>query len=236
LRYLLLLCVLVLAGCGSVEAGAERFDAGKVDEAIEAWSVAPEGDAAATALYDLGCAWYRKGEPAKALAHWRAARLRRPWSGELAHNIALARSDLEDHVPDPVGAPVLWMDVATIGQMGIFGFLLLLAGSLLAIRWHRKGGSAAIAVSVWMSGLAVSGLAIHGVHTLKGHPVAVVVVVAQTRDAPSASAGDRFDLPVGSEVSWIKAHKGFVLIETGEGERGWAPASALMSVGPWVGR
>jgi tetratricopeptide (TPR) repeat protein len=232
--FLALLLPLV-AVAGPVERGAEAWERGQIAEAISYWQpVADEGGASGRIYYNLGCAWYRLGDRPRALAYWRAAQLIWPWSGDVNHNLALARSELPDYVPEPVGAPKWWMEAITSGQLGVLGLAVLALASAIAVRWRRKrGGSAAMWLLLALVGLLLSVAAMSGLGALKSSPVGVVVDgVARVRDAPHAAAGELFLLAPGAEVQLIRHHGGFVLIRTGESKRGWLPRQAALVVGP----
>ena len=62
-------------------------------------------------------------------------------------------------------------------------------------------------------------------------PVAVVVdVLAQVREAPDLTASIRTSLQPGTELAVLDTAGHFVLVETGDGDRGWVTDGAVFRV------
>ena len=225
-----------LAFAGPVADGAEAFDAGDVDGALAAWEGAgspPSGKL----LYDLGNAWYRKGDPARAVAHYRAARRLRPRDGDLQHNLAVARAEL-DGAPEPVAAERGWMELLTVGELGVLGALLTALGSAWLVVWFRRrrlqGALGAVpAVGLWFIGLVVAVLATLGARDVLVHPVGVVVDRAVvSRDLPRADGEARATWPPGTELRVVERGDTWVLAEDGRGRRGWVSDTAMLILWP----
>ena len=91
---LLFLLSASLARAGAVEDGAASFAKGDLDEAIAAWeSASADGhEPSGVIAYNLGIAWYRKGDFPRSVAHFRGAAHHRPRDANVLHNLALARS------------------------------------------------------------------------------------------------------------------------------------------------
>ena len=211
----------------SVRDGAEAVERGDLDAAIAAWETARAGGAQPSGVieYDLGVAWYRKGDLPRSIARFRAAERLRPRDGNVQHDLALARSGL-GAVPPPVGAEAAWMRVVTAGELGVIGLLTTALGSLLLVVARRR--APAVGASFLVGGLATSGLAVWGLRAEADHPVAVVVEPEVVlRDAASADGAERLRLPAGAEVRVVRPYGDFLLIEDGRGRRGWAPSNAL---------
>ena len=216
------------AFAGIVGDGAKAFDEGQLDAAIAAWEQARAdgGQPSGVVEYDLGVAWYRKGDLARAAARFRAAGRLRPRDGNVQHNLALARAGLEG-VPDPVPDRG-WTEVVTPGEIGVLGVLLAALGSLLVIGGPVVAGGRRAGVGVLATGIACGALGAWGARDQALHPIAVVVddeVVL--RDAASVDAGERLRLPVGTEVRVVRAYQGFFLIEDGRDRRGWVAGNAI---------
>lgn len=211
----------------SVGEGALAFERGDLDAAIAAWESAREGGAQASGVveYDLGVAWYRKGDLPRAIARFRAAARLRPRDGNVQHDLALARAGLGP-VPPPVGAEAVWTRILTPGELGVAGVLATAMGSLLLLVARRRAGLAG--ASLLAGGLAAGALGVWGLWAMRAHPVAVVVDgEAVLRDAASVDGAERLRLPPGSEVRVMRAYDAFFLVEDGKGRRGWAPSNAL---------
>lgn len=234
MRIALLVAGLVLAvpsSAGALSDGAAAFEAGELDRAIDLWRPAVEaGNPSGRLLFDLGNAWYRKGDLPRAVACYRAAQRLRPRDGNVHHNLALARSELRG-VPEPPGPTPGWTALMTAGELGLLGVIATGAGSAAAVVWRRRrvSGMAALAAA-----LVVGGLAATGVAWSAGSGPGVAVVVDQAlvlRDAPRPEAGARDALPPGSEVRVLNRSGDFLLVEDGRARRGWVPRNAVFAPG-----
>jgi hypothetical protein len=226
-----------LALAGPVADGAAAFSEGKLDDAIDAWEEASRDGSQASGIisYNLGIAWYRKGDFPRSIANFRAAARLRPRDPSVLHNLALARAGL-GVVPDPVTEPG-WTQVATPGEVGVLGVMLTalgsagVLGSVFLRRWPggRLGWGLLLGV-----GLVWGLLGVGEAQRQRRHPVAVLVgpegssegeVVA--RDSASINAGERHRWPLGTELRVERTYEGFVLLEDGRGRRGWVPTNAV---------
>ncbi|MEM7789553.1 MAG: hypothetical protein AAF594_17675 [Bacteroidota bacterium] len=235
-RLFLVIGLASCAGRGVVAAGAEAWDANRVDDAIEAWSeVADRGPPSGIVLYDVGTAWLRKGNAARAIVQLRAAGARRPRDGAVNHNLALARAEL-GAVPPPVELAAGWMSVVTPGELAAIAWLLAALGSGLVsyARLREEGplhrsslaasGLGLLLVGLWVGATAVRGAADH-----REHPIAVVrVATTALRDGPVADASPRTQLRLGSEVRLEQSRGDFWLVVDGRDRRGWVAAAALV--------
>ena len=210
------------AAAGSIADGAAAFDAGRLDEAIAAWHGEEGATLSGVAQYDLGVAYYRKGDLPRAVAHFRGAARLRPRDPWVHHNLALARAGLTN-LPDPVGGDG-WGRVATPGELGLLGVFVTAIGSFLMLCSRvRPAGTA-----VWLVGLGTGGVAAAGARWDAHHPVAVVVdAEAVLRDAATVSGGERLRLPPGAEVRVQQAYDDFLLVEDARARRGWVPRNAV---------
>jgi len=221
-----------LPGRSLIQEGAEAWERGDLVEARAAWEEAASSPfASGILLYDLGNVYYREGDLPRALACWRAARGQRPRDPALVHNIALARSHLEG-VPEPVGVPVGWMALVTPGEVGLLATALLIGFSVSARRWWHGRGQATPWLVLGTCGALLGGAALHGGAQAHLHPVGVIVDgPAVARDAATPEGRERFTLQPGAEVRVARSLGAFVLVDTGDGRRGWVPAPAVYTPG-----
>jgi tetratricopeptide (TPR) repeat protein len=224
--------LLALALAGPVEDGATAWDAGDLDGAVTAWTAAvDEGQPSGTVLYNLGNAWYRKGDLPRAVAYYRAARLLHPRDGWVMHNLAITRGEL-DRPADPMGFAAPWAAVATSMELGIIGTLVLAASSMVCVLARRRKILFAVAGALALLGVSITGLAVVGDRWLAVSPIAVVVggdAIARALAVPDAA--EAFKLPEGSEVRVQRVIEGFVLVEDSTGKRGWIPRGGALLVG-----
>ena len=230
---LLLSTLLSCSSDGSVERGASAFDAGKLDEAIAAWSEASAsgGRPSGIVSYNLGVAWYRKGDPPRAIAALRAAKMLRPRDSNVHHNLALARSEL-GLVPAPV-SDTCWTQVLTPGELGLLGALSAALGSLGAVlsllRARKLEPPSLLWLALWLAGIIAAGFGWREISRQERHPVAVVADgEASVRDAADINAGERFRFPAGTETRVEREHGEFLLVEDSRGRRGWVARGAVV--------
>ncbi len=227
-----ILLLLVLSGCGgAVGRGSAAIATGDLPVATQILEDAAAGGQASGAVwFDLGTAWYLRGDLPRAVACWRHAARLRPRDADVQHDLALARSQLPGTPPPSLG-PV-WARLATPGELGIVGALVAAAGSALALRWRRSRGSdgtlaaTLVAVGVFL-GILGTISDVHG----RAHPTAVVLdAEIRARSMPQADAPERFRLPAGSEVRVERDSDDWILVSDGRARRGWVSASALAIV------
>jgi hypothetical protein len=234
LAVLALVAALVGAvGSGLWRLGAERIDAVAVAAERQAW-----GDALAaldapsalgpsvTALHDRGWVHWQTGDVPRAIAAWRAARALAPRDGDLAHDLALARSKLE-HPLEPVPPAPSWTEVVTPAEAGLVATLLWIGASSLTLGWRRGRAPALQAGLATLVAAGASGFARQGRAVQRNRPTAVTVEDAVARDGAALDAGERFTIPPGSELRAVAVDGAFVLVEDATGRRGWVLADAL---------
>jgi DNA-binding MarR family transcriptional regulator len=79
----------LVAHANGVSDGADKYEQGDLDGALSAWQATEaSGPASGALLYDLGDAWYRKGDVPLAIAYWRAAREVRPRDADVEAIVA----------------------------------------------------------------------------------------------------------------------------------------------------
>lgn len=218
-----------LALAGGIADGAAAYDDGQLDEAMATWTAPREAGQRTSAIaeYNVGTSYLRRGDPARAIAHLRSAARLRPRDGRIHHNLALARAAVSK-APPAVGMPSAWMSVVTPGELGLLGLLLVALGSgtVVAARAGRGPGTA-LGAGALAVGLALGGVAVAGEQALTAHPIVVITEEeAVLRDGAMVDAGERFRLPLGTEVRVERSYHGFYLIEDGRGRRGWLAAGA----------
>ncbi|TVQ91922.1 MAG: hypothetical protein EA397_08460 [Deltaproteobacteria bacterium] len=225
--------ILAAALAGPVEEGAEAFQQGRLDEALEIWRAPLEQGRGSPALHtNLGVAYYRSGDRPRAIAHWKMARALAPRDPDAAHNLAVVRSEV-DGAPPPAGGLPFSLQLGTVGEYGVLGslsFLVASAGAWWA-RIRRLTPWPWIGLSV--IGLVFAWLSLSGVVALHQRPGAVVVDrPLSLRVEPDLAAPSVHVLQPGAEVQVERRRDGFVLVRTLSGERGWSPSSGLAIVGP----
>ncbi len=224
----------LLAGCGGeISTGTELWDAGNVEGARQHWEqVADTGNPSPTLRYNLGNAWFRKGDIPRAIGWWRSAGLWSPRDADISHNLAFARSQLEN-LPPPVAPATGWTEFLSPGEMGAMGLLVAGGGTFGAVLTRRRKSFVFPWVFVAVFGVVLSMTALSGWNAQNEKPLAVVVDgVVGVRPDPMVDAAVGFELAAGTEVRIEARRDEFVLVETGEGKRGWIPEVAAMILLP----
>lgn len=220
------------AYAGPLSDGVVAFDKGDIPGAIAAWEPAVEnGWGSGRLKYNLGNAYYRRGDLPRAIAYWRAAAQLRPRSNAVTDNLALARGELE-RVPTPAAAGAFWMRILTPGELGLLGSLLVLLGSMgLIWRARRREGSRVPWVGFGLLGWVLGILSVMGWWEQTKLPFAVVVDrPAVCRESPNLEAAQRLVLQPGAELRVVQTAGSFLLVETGDGDRGWVTDGAVFRV------
>lgn len=232
---LILAWLCIGAARAGVTEGAQAWEQGDAATAIATWEEAHrDGVPSGVVLYDLGVAFYRMGDAPRAVAHFQAARRLRPRDPYLVHNLARARNGV-DGAPPPVGLSAGWAEFLTVGEVSLAALLLLAiaSGGLVHRRLRDPEGLRFPWLVVGAVGLGVALSAGWAVRDAVRHPVVVVVdAPAVARDGARADAIERFVLPPGSEVRVEGVRPNWILVETGDGDRGWIPRGAAFYVGP----
>lgn len=212
-----------LPGRAVVAEGAAHIDAGELDEAVSTLTL---NRPSAAALYDLGVAWFKKGDAVHALGAFRAASEVAPRDGDIAHNLAVARLAFSD-APAPAGYAVPWGALVTPGELGVLALLGWFVSGALVRRWRSADEGLAGALAAVGVSASLSGLAIVGGFAQAGSAPAVLESPAALRGAPEITERVVANLPVGSELRVDGLTADFARVEDGQGRRGWVPRAAL---------
>ena len=192
-------------------------------------------------LYNLGNAWYRAGDPARALLAYRRASLYLPRDGDLAANLESVRGQTKDDLDPPDTRSTL---ASTL--LGPYDALsqreLLLVGGIawalfmLLLAWRtRRELPYGLGLVLLTGSVAVFGLVGGGARSYQtSHsPIAVVlspeVTVRSGRDVRST---DLVRLHAGAEVRALEEHDDWTQVLLSNGTRGWLPRESLGLVQP----
>jgi len=222
---------LSLALAGTLSEADDRFVEGELDAAVAVMQPIADGGWGSGRLhFNLGNVYYRKGDLPEAIRHYRTAQRLRPRDGNVHHNLALARSELKG-LPDPASLPASWMSLVTAGELALLGWVLASIGTLWVVVWYRRNRRSGLGLPgglLVILGLGLASVSAVGVCEARQHPIAVVVHPdALVRDAARTDGGERFRLAPGAEVAGVRVLGRFLLIEDGDGRRGWISVSAV---------
>ncbi len=214
------------------------YEGGESEEAIRLYEQLVAYHISDAAVFcNLGSAYYRAGRLGPAIANYERAVQLEPGARAARHNLAFAVGQTKRRLlrpPPPVWEQVLlfWHYRLTPFATRTFAILtwLLCWGVLALHAWrpYRLLRSVALAVGIVAVAMACSAW-------VKAHPAARAVAararVPLYRGASNAESLG-MELYEGDRVTIERRMSGWAHVATVDGERGWAPASALIFVGP----
>ena len=246
-----LACLATLAGAGAApelrENAALFLDAVKIardartkEELAEAISryerIIQTGLRNGHILYNLGNAYYRAGDPGRAILNWRRADRLAPGITEIAHNLDYARSRLPDKFETESASEVLaivcfwhaWpFPTRCLVALSFFTLLWVLLGVRL---WLRAWGVTALAGGAAAAFLLV-GISAAITYRHEGAAPPGVMIAEQTvvRQGNYKESEAVFNAPVhsGTEVRLIETREAWVRVEFPNGKDGWVPRETV---------
>ena len=190
--------------------------------------------------YNLGNAWFKAGEPARAILCYERALKLDPSYDDARYNLEFAREQTQDRidvVPEFIierwGRSACYLLDSDTWTVLFFVFGILFAGLLLTFllsartSWKRVGFYGGIVV------LLLSLLCLDFAHWQladyrKADSAIVMRPVCSAKSSPSeASAKDLFVLHEGTKVKILDEVGGWKNIELADGRTGWVPASDI---------
>ncbi len=212
---------------------AERYD-----EAIDGYQrVIGSGLHHPDVYYNLGNAYYRKGALGRAIANYLRANRLAPRDRDVAHNLALAASQVRDRLPNAQGGLLRrWLTVVQQRlslQEQAWLELLLYGAIFLALACglfdpSRRAGLTRIAIVTACAWLAALGSLLIAVsHSAAGARGVVAAQSVDVRAAPSDHAAGRFTLHEGTICDILRRRDSWLEIRLGGEPSGWVPTRAL---------
>lgn len=192
-----------------------------------------EGKESGELYYNLGNAYFRNGEVAKAILNYERALLLNPGDNDIRHNLRFAKTRIEDKI-DVSDKFFLtnWVNSfknlynsntwATAGILFFVIFLLSLTAYFFVKRiWARKTGFyAAIVFFIFM--LVANGFAFNQKkNRLHRNTGIVMAASASIMTSPDANSQELFRLHEGTKVRINKVDKNWIEIEIANGSVGW---------------
>lgn len=232
----------VLAACLGVAARASASTA--LDTANRAFAEGRYADAAARyeallqhegysapVLFNLGNAYLREHQPARALLAYERARLLAPRDPAIALNLAQAQAaaGVEDR-SSPAAELVQRMSLDEWTWLGTAAFWLAAAATAGAFLQRRR--------RAWLRGVAVTGAVTAGVSfaavsvASRVEQAALVLEATPVLVSPFAGAESSSSLRPGAEVQIERTHQSFALVRDGAGHEGWIERSRVAPVVP----
>lgn len=219
----------------------QSYQEGAYEEAIEAYSAVQSGGYNSAGLeYNLGNAWFKSGNLARAILHWERALALAPGDDDTMANLELARSITVDAV-EPL--PTFWLFDLASRWVGLLPMTLLL--TLVAAGWLGTTGGVALRMLARTDGLAVAGrwttrvglvlFVVFGVNLVVreagwGQPERAIVM-AELVPVRSAPADDDdltlFEVHEGTRVRIEERTGQWAEVVLDDGKVGWVPLDVM---------
>ena len=222
-------------------AGVEAYSAGQWDEALQDWeSIRDSGLESDALYYNIGNAYFRSDNLAKAILSYERALKLNPSHSDARYNLEFARTRLQDKisaVPEfflgawlrklsALMSPTAW-GVAALLLFALFLGMGLLFGLARSGAGRKTGfivGIVALVLSLSANGMALRQRAGY----LDKDSAIVTSAVASVKSSPSGdSATDLFILHEGTKVRLLDEVGGWRNVELADGRQGWMRSSDI---------
>ena len=204
--------------------------------------VVANGNEGATLFYNLGNAYYKIGENAKALLWYERALKLDPSDEDIQHNIAFVNRkiiDKIDAVPETLFAQ-WWQKVTNLmnerqwAVLSIIGSFLLFL-SIGAYLFARSGGVRTTGfVTFWIAIIVIVFSVIFSAKQKEKatqHTEAIVMdLVVDAKNAPNAAGKNLFVIHEGLKVQITNEMNGWVEIRLPNGEKGWIAQNSIEKI------
>lgn len=217
----------------------KAYNEKKFEEARDLYqTVFARGYESGELYYNLGNAWYRTGNVARAILNYERALKRMPGDDDVVHNLTMASQMITDKI-EPAPRLFIWdywdalkgafsldgltwfayaMFVLALGS--ISGYLLLRTFSL-----RRMALLSALVFSIVCIGTTTLGVAKHA--DLERTDVAVIVSdITTIKNSPDANSSDAFVLHGGVKVQITDRVNQWVKVRLADGKVGWMESTA----------
>lgn len=198
---------------------------------------------AADIYYNLGNAYYKSDEIAKAILNYERALLLVPGDDDVKFNLTLAQSKIVDKVSEPYRIFFsVWTEklinifsMSVWAVIAIFTFILFLLALLLFL-FNSKVGARKTGFIVALISLVITifanGAAWHHHNKMTNRTAAIVMQPSVTaKSTPDNSGTDLFVIHEGRKVNITDdTMRGWKEIELEDGTIGWIPATALEKI------
>jgi tetratricopeptide (TPR) repeat protein len=227
------------AGAGGFDAANRLYEQGRFAEAAAAYQGILKSGKRSEALYfNLGNAWFKSGEPGRAILAYRQAEDIAPRDPDLRANLRFVRSQ----VPAPTMPPSRWEgwlggltvnEWTVLASAAVWLWLLQLVAVQLWTGWR-----AALRVPVRCAGLAslVLCLGLGAEVTLRSDQTAVVIArEATVRGGPLEEAQPVVTAHDGAELPVLDQKDNWLEVRAGSRSTGWLRRDQVTLVSPVLG-
>lgn len=195
--------------------------------------VLKQGVESAELYFNLGNAWYRRGEMPEAVLYYEKARLLQPRDEEIQHNLRIATQLTGDEIEAvPEFFLTQWrktlmhaLSVDTWALLGLIAFAISMAGLALyfgTVYARRKRLGFTVAVAFFLLAAASLSLGAGLKNELTSHKQAIVFTPSVTvRSAPNEQSTSLFVVHEGTKVDIQETSGNWYEIRLANGEVGW---------------
>ena len=241
--FMLIMPCMAMAQTTTVTRGDSLYMANDFEGAIGVYEQLAETSESASLYYNLGNAYYKTGNIAKAILNYERSLLLAPADKDTKFNLALAQSKAVDKIGESYEIFfAVWMrdlvNTLTIGTwatMGIVAFIVLLLSILLFLSTGKIGYRKIVFCAALIS-LIVTLFAKYAAWNLyeritdRVHAIIMQPTVT-AKSTPAETGTNLFVIHEGRKVKISDdSMKGWKEIELEEGNRGWIPAQALEKI------
>lgn len=204
--------------------------------------IVANGNEGATLFYNLGNAYYKNGENAKALLWYERALKLDPSDEDIQHNIAFVNRkiiDKIDAVPETLFAQ-WWQKVTNLMNERQWAILSIIGSFLLflsigAYLFARSSGLRTTGfVTFWLSIIVIVFSVIFSAKQKEKatqHTEAIVMdLVVDAKNAPNAGGKNLFVIHEGLKVQITNEMNGWVEIRLPNGEKGWIAQNSIEKI------
>ncbi|MFO1475483.1 MAG: SH3 domain-containing protein [Verrucomicrobiota bacterium] len=230
------------AVCFAAAEGVEaRFDAanrlyeqGQYVAAAAAYEqIASQGRAAPSVLFNEGNAWFKAGQPGRAIAAYRMAGRMSPRDPDVQTNLRYVRSQVQGPRL-AVTRPEEWLGRLTLNEWAGLAAAAFWAwmGLLVAGQW-RPGLVVALrwATYAWFGAfLATASCLAFDYRFLSAESAVVIRPDVEVRQGPLPEAQAAFRLQDGAEVRVLDHKDGWAQVTVGDRRTGWVKSEELLNI------
>lgn len=228
----------------AMEAGNRSYEAGQYNEAIAIYQSIVEAGIEDSALYfNLGNAYFKKGDLGRAILNYRRAHRLDPRDRDINTNLAVARlqtldrldKNAEGSFANLVEVAEEWLTLGEASMLALFLWLLMSAALILAIlseQLRRYSLWAAAIIGLFL----VAGLFSMANRYYRETSAPEAVIVAEAVDVTSGPGSAEqyvveFNLHSGAEVRLTDSRPGWRRVTLpGNDFQGWVPAETVETV------
>jgi tetratricopeptide (TPR) repeat protein len=221
----------------------EAYQSSRFDDAVALYSkVVDLQFESATLHYNLGNAYFKSGDPARALLWYERARRLDPNNEDIAHNISFVQQKLIDKIEVlPELFFVKWWNAcsslltcnqwATLSIIACSLFVLcLLLILLLRISWVRSTSIFIAVVAIFFTIFSII-FAKKETSRYLQHPEGIIMrQVVNVKSTPNEKGSDLFVIHTGLKVGITDKLNEWVEIRLPNGEKGWIPVEYVEEI------